>query len=140
MTNSPIEIADAVTVVGKLVDRTREGKLVWQTDGIHYTTTFGPNLRARVSDSNAFDFSLVEFDPRSGATWASAILGDEPSVPDKEVLNVSVERDPAYGYDTIEEKGLAELLRDMVVLARRSALDVNSSVQKALTYLDKIAG
>jgi len=96
-------------------------------------------LRATVSQSSTFDFTLVEFDPRFESE-IDALVAGESRIPDKTVLDVSIETNPAYGYDTIEEKKLAESLRDMLVLARRSALDVNSSMQRALSYLDKIAG
>jgi hypothetical protein len=40
----------------------------------------------------------------------------------------------------MEEKQLTELLVDLYGLARRSALKIDGSVQKALTYLDQLAG
>lgn len=140
MTNSPIEIADALTFVEKLMSRTKEGKLAWQASNHRdYTTTLGANLRAEVSEGEFLDFSLTEFDPHV-QTAIDLIGGTGSAIEDKELLNVSIEKQPAYGYDTMEEKALAEMLRDLIVLARRSALDVNSSMKRALTYLDKIAG
>jgi len=136
MTNSPIEIADALTIVGKLIDRTREGKLQWQADGRDFVTTLGPNLRATVAESSFFDFSVVEFD----ATLEEDLMAHRIRIPDKDLVRLSIEKNPAYGYDTVDEKILAEMLRDLVVLARRSALDVNSSMKRALIYLDQIAG
>jgi len=95
----------------------------------------------------------VEFDPRrhglismigKGIAYPNsdmplAIGGNESLNPDKEVLSVSVEKDPSFGYDTVEEKQLARLLVDLYGLARRSALKIDGSVEKALSYLDRIA-
>jgi hypothetical protein len=81
-------------------------------------------------------FSLVEFD---AANDNLNLLAKQLRVPDKEVLAVSVEKDPAYGYDTPNEKQLAGLLVDLHGLARRSALKVAGSIERALTYLDRIA-
>jgi hypothetical protein len=75
-------------------------------------------------------FSLIEFDPRATLLTSAA---------DKEVLSVSVEKDPSFGYDTVEDKQLAGLLIDLYKLARRSALKIDGSVEKALSYLDRIA-
>lgn len=147
--NSSIEIAEAVKLTFKLIDRTREGRLTWEADGIlrsmvgptdisgatAFTTSLEGNLKATVSTKQGQDeqlaFSLVEFNPRR-----TLLTGGEP---DKEVLSVSVEKDPSYGYDTVQEKQLAGLLVDLYGLARRSALKLDQSVEKALSYLDRIA-
>jgi hypothetical protein len=149
--NSSIEITEAVKLAEKLIARTREGKLPWEADGTlrgmsgttdysgaatAFTTTLEGNLKASVSivkpeQDAQLAFSLVEFNPRA------TLLPRGES--DKDVLSVSVERDPSYGYDTVQEKQLAGLLIDLYGLARRSALKIDGSVQKALTYLDKIA-
>lgn len=141
--NSSIEITEALKLVDKLIDRTREGRLQWEVAGtddqwgaIAFTTALEGNLKATVSvvkpvQDTQLAFSLVEFDTRG-----TLLTGIEPN---KEVLSVSVEKDPSYGYDTKQEKQLAGLLIDLYGLARRSALKIDSSVQKALTYLDKIA-
>jgi len=144
--NSTIEMNDAIAILRKLIDRTSEGRLVWQSAEKSYTTTLEPNLMAVVSEGGSYgpnkgtvDFSLVEFDASFGNRIAG-LVGTESNTPEKEVLHVSVEKNPSYGYSAVEEKKLAELLRDMGALARRSALNVNSSVERALSYLDKIAG
>jgi hypothetical protein len=146
--NSSIEIDEAVKLVEKLIARTREGKLRWEADGIFmaaitnlsgataFKTTLEGNLKATVSivkseQDTQIAFSLVEVDPQG-----TLLTGIEP---DKDVLSVSVEKDPSYGYDSVGEKLLAKLLIDLYGLARRSALKIDGSVQKALTYLDKIA-
>jgi hypothetical protein len=81
-------------------------------------------------------FSLVEFDPRG---HGSALLASVDANPDKDVLSVGVEKDPSFGYDSVEERQLAGLLTDLYGLARRSALKIDGSVEKALSYLDRIA-
>lgn len=147
--NSSIEIAEAVKLVDKLIARTREGKLPWEAAGImrtikgstdlsgatSFTTALEGNLKATVSiekpeQDTQLVFSLVESD-----LGRTLLTGG----PDKEVLGVTVEKDPSYGYDTKEEKQLAGQLVDLYRLARRSALKIDGSVEKALSYLDKIA-
>jgi hypothetical protein len=141
--NSSIEITEAVKLADKLIDRTREGKLLWEVSGTDpwgataFTTTLEGNLKATVSivkpeQDTQIAFSLVEIDPR----WTPLSGGER----DKEVLSVSVEKEPSYGYDTKAEKQLAGLLVDLYGLARRSALKIDGSVEKALTYLDRLAG
>jgi hypothetical protein len=152
--NSSIEMTEAAKLADKLIARTREGRLPWEATGIlgalvgptdvsratAFTTTLEGNLKATVStmrrgQDELLAFSLAEFDPHQG--FAATILG--PASPEKDVLNVSVEKDPSYGYDTADERNLARLLIDLYGLARRSALKVDGSVEKALTYLDRIA-
>jgi hypothetical protein len=157
--NSSIEIAEAVKLARKLLDRTREGRLPWEASGVlmkalaptdlsgatAFTTTLEGNLKAKVSinrlgQDEQLAFSLVEFDPRwhDGHDLIS-IAGNESLNPDKDVLSVSVEKDPSFGYDTVGDKQLAGLLIDLYKLARRSALKIDGSVEKALSYLDRIA-
>jgi hypothetical protein len=61
------------------------------------------------------------------------------SKPDQEILSVSVEKDPSFGFDSPSERELSRALVDLYSLARRSALKIEGSIQKALTYLDKLA-
>jgi hypothetical protein len=157
--NSSIEITEAVKLARKLIDRTREGKIAWDVSGMlmkaytaldvsettAFSTTLEGNLKAKVSitklgQDEQLVFSLVEFDPRrhDGHDLIS-IVGNESLNPDKDVLSVSVEKDPSFGYDTVDEKQLAGLLVDLYKLARRSALKIDGSVEKALSYLDRIA-
>jgi hypothetical protein len=156
--NSSIEITEAVKLADKLIARTREGKLAWEASGVMlmalptdpsgataFTTTLEGNLKAKVSIVNLgqdeqLAFSLVEFDPRriDGHDLIS-IVHDESLSSDKDVLSVSIEKDPSFGYDTVEDRHLAGLLTDLYRLARRSALKIDGSVEKALSYLDRIA-
>jgi hypothetical protein len=149
--NSSIEITEAAKLAEKLIDRTVEGKLSWEavaeahmmapllnmSDAKSFTTQLEPNLKATVSQrgEDVLDFSLVEFVQLS--SFAPPI---EKPYPDKIVISVSVEKDPPYGYDTKEEKYLAGRLVDLFGVARRSALKIDASVEKALSYLDRIAG
>jgi len=150
--NSSIEIADAVKLAKKLIARTREGKLSWEASGIMskdfsgataFTTTLEGNLKATVSVKNSapneqLTFSLVEFDPR-GHDLISIMGSNESFNPDKDILSVSVDQNPPFGFDTMDEKELAGNLLDLYSLARRSALKIDGSVEKALSYLDRIA-
>ncbi len=143
--NSSIEVSEAATLAQKLIQRTVDGKLSWEADNTEteafsgstrFTTVLEGNLRATVACTVNGDlsFSLVEFNTTE-TKFIAGVLGSS----EKEVLRVSVERDPAFGYDTPAEKQLAVLLVDLYGLARRSALKVAGSVERALTYLDRIA-
>jgi len=151
--NSSIEIIDSLKLVDKLIDRTRDGKVSWEASEIlqmaftptdisgatSFSTTLEGNLRAEISlnsrnKEDSLAFSLVEFVP-GGTT----LLTSMTSKPDKEILSVSVDKDPSFGFDTQAERELSKALVDLYSLARRSALKIEGSVQKALTYLDKLA-
>jgi len=151
--NSSIEIIDSLKLVDKLIDRTRDGKVSWEASEIRqmaftptdisgatsFSTTLEGNLRAEISlnsrnKEDSLAFSLVEFVP-GGTT----LLTSMTSKPDKEILSVSVDKDPSFGFDTQAERELSKALVDLYSLARRSALKIEGSVQKALTYLDKLA-
>lgn len=151
--NSSIEIAEAIKLAEKLIARTNEGRLVWKTSGTmaeegwgaaHFETTLEGNLRASVSeegDGQRLRFSLLECAPSSESILAGILGGPAtvPQDPEKVVIDVSIEKDPSYGFDTPNDKHLAGLLMDLFGLARRSALKITGSVERALTYLDRIA-
>jgi hypothetical protein len=151
--NSSIEIVEAARLAEKLIARTVEGKLSWEIvsdfpersadipnaspDAACFTTQLETGLKATVRQrlEEILQFSLTE------------VIGLHPLVPainnantDKVVISVSVEKDPPYGYGTPQEKFLAGRLVDLYEVARRSALKIDSSVEKALSYLDRIAG
>ena len=143
--NSSIEIAEAAKLAQKLIDRTVEGKIRWEPaeakmspepalTATVFATRLEPNLRATVGKSGGehLAFSLVE---NPAEDFASMTTSRE-----KVVIDVAVERDPPYGYDSKQDKLLATLLVDLYGLARRSALKIDASVEKALSYLDRIAG
>jgi hypothetical protein len=161
--NSQIELTESVTLVSKLIDRTRERKLKW--DIAEPSLGFAGNTDTSVEpveldrfaarlldpsqqavigqrDDGFLDFSLIEHDPRwQDQSILTAIEGFVPPlVPDRTVLRVCIERDPSYGFDTQAEADLAKLLANLYELARRSAYQIDSSVGKAINYLDRIAG
>ncbi|HVC47705.1 MAG TPA: hypothetical protein VND90_10700 [Terracidiphilus sp.] len=160
--NSQIELTESVTLVNKLIDRTRERKLKWQvaepsigfaghsdtsdeTEIIRFSAPLlDPGQQAVIGKrkDGFLEFSLIERDPRwSDQSVFSAIAGfDPPLAPDRTVLHVSIETDPSYGYGTQEEADLSKLLANLYELARRSANQIDASVGKAISYLDKIAG
>lgn len=156
--NSSIEIADSLNLAYKLIDRTRDGKVSWEASGIlmrvltptdvsgatAFSTTLEGNLRAKVSltkrdQEELLEFSLVEFEFVPHGNDLISVVAREAPKPDKEVLSVSVEKDPSFGFDSPNERELSRALVDLYSLARRSALKIEGSVQKALTYLDKLA-
>ena len=155
--NSSIEISEAAKLAQKLIDRTSEGRVHWSTIEMvgtlqhamstepaiyenRFATRLEPNLRASVSQigSDYLEFSLVEI---SAPNDAPSVFANLPSSPKETVvIDVHVEKNPPYGYDTQQEKYLAALLIDLYGLARRSALKMDASVERALGYLDRIAG
>lgn len=161
--NSEIEFTESVTLARKLIDRTRERKLKWQIAEPSLGSAGRPDASAEPAELNRFsaqlpdpsqqavicaredgilDFSLIEHDPRWGEqSILTAIAGfDPPLIPDRTVLRVSIERDPAYGFGTQEEADLSKLLLNLYELARRSAYQIDASVSKAISYLDELAG
>jgi len=161
--NSQIELTESVILANKLIDRTRERKLKWQVAEPSLGCAGRPDTSAESVELDRFsaplldpgqqaviaqrtdgflEFSLIEQDPRwANQSVLNAIVGfDPPLSPDKTVLQVSVEKDPSYGYDTQEESDLSKLLVNLYELARRSAFQIDASVGKAINYLDQLAG
>ena len=160
--NTQIEFAESVTLVRKLIDRTRETKLSWQLAdaslglcGINTTSTESEVTRrfAAQLDSGQYavvgqredgvlDFSLIEHDSRwEDNSFATKVLGFNPPLsPDLTLIRVSIERDPPFGFDTQEESDLSKLLVNLHELARRSAFQIDAGVGKAISYLDQLAG
>ncbi len=106
-----------------------------------FSTTLEGNLKAKVRPASWGKMSIWDSLSLSSihGGHSSTLLVSADTNPDKEVLSVSVEKDPSFGYETVDEKQLAGLLIDLYKLARRSALKIDGSVEKALSYLDRIA-
>jgi len=138
--------ADANGLVASVQARDRE-RAIGATDmsgATAFSTTLEGNLKAEVSLTKSgreelLAFSLVEFDPSPRNQLAGMMGIDKPFTPDKNLLSVSVEKDPSFGFDSPSERELSKALVDLYGVARRSALKIEGSVQKALTYLDKLA-
>ena len=161
--NSQIELSESTTLASKLIERTQEKKLKWQIADPSLGSAGHPKTSDEPVELNRFSaqlldpgqqavigqredgflqFSLIEHDPRwSSQDFLTAVVGFEPPLaPDKTVLEVSIETNPSYGFDTKQEKYLASLLVDLYGLARRSALRIDANVERALSYLDRLAG
>jgi hypothetical protein len=161
--NSQIELTESAVLVNKLIDRTLERKLKWQvadpslvvaghsevsTDSVELERFSAqlliPSQQAVIGQrkDGFLEFSLIQRDPRwSDSSIAAAVLGfDPPLAQDKTVLQVSIEKDPSYGYDSKEEANLSKLLVNLYELARRSAYQIDASVGRAISYLDELAG
>lgn len=145
--NSPIELTESVTLVNKLIDRTKERRLTWQAEAAaesdkayRFSANLDPSLKAVIGygENQTLDFCLIEQDPRKNK-FNPLHNYDPPLAADRTVIEVSIEKDPPYGYDTQEESDLSKLLVNLYELARRSAFQIDVSVSKALTYLDKLA-
>ena len=148
--NSSIEMNQSFTLANKLMARTQEQKVVWNADSAmnpltresatinectssRFLTQLENGLQAKVSLEQlskicSVTFSLVEL----------VQVGDMSPI-EKELLAVRVDVDPPYGFDTAEQKQLSKTLVELYELARRSALKIDASVNKALEYLDKLA-
>jgi hypothetical protein len=148
--NSQIELDESVTLVRKLIDRTRERKIAWSEcvaiqskEVSSFCTTLDLTQEAVIGrrEGGFLEFSLVEHDPRwsDRSLWTAKSGFDPPLIEDKTVLQVSIEKEPSFGFDTQQEFVLSTLLVNLYELARRSAFQIDSSVGKALTYLDKLA-
>lgn len=145
--NSQIELTESVTLVNKLIERTRERRLSWkartpiesnETSG--FSAQLDPSQEAVIGqrEEGFLEFSLTEHDPQWSEPMAG-LLANDTWLPTRTVLQVSVEKDPPYGYDTQEEADLSKLLVNLYELARRSAYQIDASVGKAISYLDKLA-
>jgi hypothetical protein len=151
--NSQIELTESVLLVNKLIDRTRERKLSWKerisiesNKSSEFYAQLDPSQEAVISqlehNINILEFSLNEHDPRwseSPVAGSLCHLPDNTWLPNRTVLQVSIEKNPPYGYDTQEESDLSKLLVNLYELARRSAYQIDASVGKAINYLDKLA-
>jgi hypothetical protein len=142
--NSSIEVVEAAKLAQKLLDRTLEGKLSWE---ISYEGLLRPINVSGEPDMSATRFS-TRLEPNFGARVSrfgsnvAFVLVLDPEAEllvEKKLIDLTVEVDPSYGYDSREEKNLASLLVDLYTVARRSALKIDASVEKALSYLDQIA-
>jgi hypothetical protein len=137
-----------------LIDRTRERKLTWKAcpsaepdEEPRFSAQLDLSQEAVIGqfeddfENGFWGFSLIEHDHRwTENSIMTAISGHVPPlIPDRIVLQVSIEKDPPYGYDTQEESDLAKLLVNLYELARRSAYQIDASVGRAISYLDKLA-
>ena len=152
-----------MTLVSKLIDRTLERKLKWQVAEPSLGSAGNSDKSVESVELNRFsaqlldpsqqavigqredallEFSLIEHDPRwSDNSILTAVAGFVPPlVPDRTVLQVSIEKDPAYGFDTQQVADLSKLLANLYELARRSAYQIDASVGRAINYLDQLAG
>lgn len=145
--NSQIELTESVTLVNKLIDRTREHRLSWKTrtpiepnDTSGFSAQLDPSQEAVIvqHEDGFLEFSLTEHDARWSQPMAG-LLANDTWLPTRTVLQVSIEKDPPYGYDTQEESDLSKLLANLYEFARRSAYQIDASVGKAISYLDKLA-
>ena len=149
--NSQIALAESVPLVKRLIDRTRERKLSWKERSpiesstlSEFYTQLDPSQEAVISQckDDIVKFSLTEHDPKWSEPPVAGSLGhlpDETWLPTRTVLQVSIEKDPSYGFDTQEESDLSNLLANLHELARWSAYQIDASVGKAISYLDKLA-
>jgi len=133
--NSPIEMEQAQKLAEKLSARTQEGKISWNVgDG---------SILDEASYSVQLDSGLVAVIAKQLRGKSSDIalsLKEKSGIHEsKEILKVTLEIDPPYGFDTSAERKTASQFADLFEYARRSALKYDKKVDRALDYLDKLA-
>jgi len=140
--NSRLALADAGRLIGKLVDRTREGKIAW-------------TVTTRRSGHNALEAALeggmkvivwlanreVGFTVALGVDEAQQeVEAREAELPETDLLAITLGDPARHNYDFPEEEEIYKGLVELHELARRSAYRVDARFEEINNYLDRIAG
>lgn len=145
--NFSVEMKQTATLAKKLIARTQEGKIAWEAKPLIMMSAVTPDVfkstRFVAFLENALSATII-FEEKDKLAFISFLLiervdADLMTAREKELLSVRVDVDPPYGFDTAEQKQLSKTLVELYELARRSALKIDASVNKALEYLDKLA-
>jgi hypothetical protein len=131
--NSPFAIKELSEIVGKLYDRSLEGKIIWEEsltifspsrDGVieALDTDLGSGLQAviEVTDSKVFFFLT----PTENSTRLLEIEFDR--------------KPPRFGFDSRMEEATYQRLVSLHELARRSAFHIDERVERVKDFLDKL--
>lgn len=135
MKNTPYAISEATSLVVRLLARTEENKIVWSDRSDFLLSpadaeTFEAELEGKVKVSISSDRSALTF----AVTLKNMVGGD------RQLLSVSLEHDPSFGYDLPGESELHDSLTKLHELARRSALKVDQNLANARDFLERLAG
>jgi len=114
------EVNDYATVVEKLLDRTRQGKVPWEAYSYGFRTRVG-----------SYEFRIAKSEDRGDITISLGMLDDN----NNEIFEVSLTDDPVtLGKHRQEVSALKELHE----LARRNALRVEEKVGEVSGLLDQL--
>lgn len=135
MKNTPYAVSEASALVTRLLARTEENKINWKDRTDFFSSpasleTFEAELEGDVKVSISSDESTVTF-----TVALKQMVGG-----DRQLLSVSLEHDPSFGYDLPGERELHDSLAALQELARRSALKVDQNLANARDFLEKLAG
>jgi hypothetical protein len=134
MKNTPYAISEASDLVFRLIARTEENKIAWSDRTDFFSSpeapeTFEADLEGDVKVSISSDKSTMMF-----AVALKRMVGGE-----RQLLSVSLEHDPSFGYDLPGESELHDNLVKLHELARRSALKVDENLANARDFLERLA-
>jgi hypothetical protein len=131
--NTAENVQDALRLLPKLIERTRQKKLTWgrveRDDPFSQGESFLARLDNRVNVTVAHSNRRVIF------------LMEEPQpVPLRflTLLHVELEDNPQYGYDHAGEEDLYKQIAQLMELARRAAGDIDRKVDDLDRFLDSL--
>jgi hypothetical protein len=112
-----------IELVLPLIEKTKSQKLTW-----------GKSLRL----TNSFEASVQEefkfIIAKTGDGYEFMMMDKQ----EMELLDIEVEANPRYGYETSEDEKLRNVLADLYDRSRRSALNVDRKVEQARSILQAL--
>jgi len=141
--NSRVALADAAKLISKLIDRTQEGKIGWNTSAKRSSldaleTPLEANLKVTVWMANreaGFRVSQTNSSQDESVPFDELIEG-----PENVLLSISLNDGERSGYDFPEEQHIYRDLIELHELARRSAHKMDAKFEDINNYLDRLAG
>jgi len=114
------DVSDYLTVVDKLLDRTRQGKIAWESYNYGFRATVG-----------SYEFRVAKLEDRGDITISLGMLDDHSN----EIFEVRLTDDPA----TLGKyRQHVSALKELHELARRNALRVEEKVGEVSGLLDQL--
>lgn len=127
-------VMDALRLVPKLIERTREKKLNWQNSRTLVesfaeatATTFATTLEREISITVQNRTDSVKFS-----------MQQEDRLPATTLIEVTLAHNPQYGYDWPGEDELYKQILQLIELARRSAGDIDRKLEELDAFLDQL--
>jgi hypothetical protein len=121
--NSPESVREATELAQQLLAKTLEKKLKWSTKFLEQAT-FETKLTFE------FQFTVSFLDGIYSLTMRDRL--------DAEILSVSVENEPQFGYTIAGESQLVDALKQLYEKARRDALGVGEKIDRAREFLENL--
>jgi len=149
MKNSAYSIKEASSLVAHLIPLSAEGKLLWRTgspialkslfsgaeEGAFFATQSLGSYFAELPDD-----LTVELCNSPHALTFTLKGTDEQLQKRVELLAVSLEHEPKFGYDLPGESELYTQLSELYEYVRRSTLNIDQRLASVKSYLERIAG